>query len=318
MLMSHFSKQVEIKIFNNAFTLVELLVVIAIIAGLVGLLLPNLRKFQEHALLTQCQDNLREIGKAVGQYMQDYEGYFVYPGPGGASADEKFHESFKGNPDDYGLAGIADKIAEQSAGAGTYLTASPHGYYSIIYTYVPYQGISLSNLSAGIAPIRACPVVLQDIKKNGNFFDPRSPNFKGWQLVTLPDGSTYDRFDFQQAWTGDYYEINSRRFTTYGINPLIIYKHQKDINPNAIAFMDWNAKDGWEAYLGYTNWMFTTTNRPVNHNQGDPKWTNAWWLTEVGFYHPADDGRGASYLAFDGHVGIVSSNKISYNFMLGK
>ncbi len=303
--------------FRCAFTLVELLVVIAIIAGLVGLLLPNLRRFQEHAMLTKCQNNLREIGKAVGQYLQDYEGYFVYPGPAGAGSSEKFHEEFIGDVTKYGLPGIADAIAEQSAGGAAYSSGSAHGFWMIFYLYVPYQEISMSNLSMGIAPIRACPVVLQDIKKNGNFFNPQHPSFKGFRVYTSPEGLEIAVFDFQGS-LDNFIELSKRTFTTYEINPLIFGKNVKDISPNAVAFMDWNARDGWGAYLGYTEWMFTTTNRSVNHNQGDPKWTNAWWLTEVGFYHPADDGRGAAYLAIDGHVGIVSSNKISYNFMLGR
>jgi prepilin-type N-terminal cleavage/methylation domain-containing protein len=313
----HLTKE---KLLKKAFSLVELLVVIAIIAGLVGLLLPNLRRLQEHAMLTKCQNNLKEIGKAVGQYLQDYEGYFIYPGPGGVGSPEDFNKEFSGDPTRYGLPGIADKIAGQSAGIGVYSSAARDDYFGIMARYVPYDEISMSNLSFGIAPIRVCPVVLQDIKRTGNFFDPSSPSFKGWRECTALDGSTFTMFDFQGT-VANNVELNRAYFTTYGINPLIIYRHQKNINPNTVVFIDWNAKEGWSAYCGYTNWMFeTATNAPIHHNQGDPKWTNAWWITEVGFYHPAEDNsRGAAYLAFDGHVGVISSNRISTNFMmLGK
>lgn len=54
---------------RRAFTLVELLVVIAIIAMLVTLLLPAVQSARESARRSQCQNNLRQIGLAVVNYM---------------------------------------------------------------------------------------------------------------------------------------------------------------------------------------------------------------------------------------------------------
>jgi prepilin-type N-terminal cleavage/methylation domain-containing protein len=54
-----------------AFTLVEMLVVIAIIAILASLLLPALARGQQKGKLTQCLNNLRQIGMGIAMYVHD-------------------------------------------------------------------------------------------------------------------------------------------------------------------------------------------------------------------------------------------------------
>jgi prepilin-type N-terminal cleavage/methylation domain-containing protein len=58
---------------HRGFTLIELLVVIAIIAILAAILFPVFAKAREKARQTTCASNLKQMGVAITQYIQDYD-----------------------------------------------------------------------------------------------------------------------------------------------------------------------------------------------------------------------------------------------------
>jgi prepilin-type N-terminal cleavage/methylation domain-containing protein/prepilin-type processing-associated H-X9-DG protein len=62
----------------HGFTLIELLVVIAIISILAAILFPVFARARENARRTSCLSNLKQIGLALEQYKQDYDGVFPY------------------------------------------------------------------------------------------------------------------------------------------------------------------------------------------------------------------------------------------------
>lgn len=70
---SFISMRHKVSATQRAFTLIEVLVVIAVIAILAAILFPVFAKAREKARQTACLSNLRQLGMAIHQYIQDYD-----------------------------------------------------------------------------------------------------------------------------------------------------------------------------------------------------------------------------------------------------
>ncbi len=68
---------------RGGFTLVDLVVVVGLAALLVPLTLPVLRSADEQAKIDQCLTNLRQLMRATGMYLSDYEDRFSLRTPNG-------------------------------------------------------------------------------------------------------------------------------------------------------------------------------------------------------------------------------------------
>jgi type II secretory pathway pseudopilin PulG len=283
------------------------MVVLAVMAVLIMILVPMLQNARERARATSCQNNLRQYGIAMGRYLSEWKGYFIYPGAGGASATHK-----EGEID---MSGYEEGHLARGGIAGS----DSDSYYYFFADWIPKLQTNRVSMLTSVSSVRICPSVQLQLR-NGNYLDPKQTRyFKGFRTQTTRAGEMI-MADFEDPSgfydNNDEYYVGSD-FTTYAMNMNIYKQNSQNISPNTVAFVDWNAKEGWKGLTSYTNWMF---NRRVNgvemNTQDKPKCaaSNIFYLTEIGFHHKDGTNLYANYVALDGHVAAVSSNQINSTY----
>jgi len=113
---------------NVGFTLIELLVVIAIISILAAILFPVFAKVREKARATSCTSNMKQLGLAVLQYVQDNDETYPCGQYQGAGAGGNAGEGWAGQLYPYIKAKGVLKCPDDP-------TVPPAGQIAISYAY---------------------------------------------------------------------------------------------------------------------------------------------------------------------------------------
>jgi len=227
---------------RKAFTLIELLVVIAIIAILAAILFPVFAKAREKARQTACTSNLKQMGLAILQYVQDYDETFPvgsgYNGPcrGWAGQVYPYIKSYNvfACPDDTTVPTSGSGFFTMSYGMNVSLGTSTTGYN----VYLP------QTMSCLVAP--ASTVALLEVQ-----------GFQTWFVRTGLEGDSPSTAGFCMSYTSPK-EDNMALTLAYQIaNPSSNCSSGMSLNGTPVAYPPGPyAGYGANRHTGMGNYLF--------------------------------------------------------------
>ncbi|MBI3823635.1 MAG: DUF1559 domain-containing protein [Planctomycetes bacterium] len=294
---------------RQAFTLIELLVVIAIIAILIALLVPAVQKVRQAAQVTECRNNLKQIG--IG-FHTHHDQYKHFPSGGIYWGSDRSTRNASGAPADF---------KTQAWGWGYQIL--PFIDQAMLYN----QPAANDNLVAqAIIPVYFCPSVRQvkTITGYGGYCNTRAYNdYAGnggsWGTSGSYGGPSTGQNSLDGALTPSLSASGyTRRMSDITDGPAnTIFVGEKYVSKNAqLGSFDCNNDqgytDGWDNDMivfaqGDRNWGLTAPSVPPKKFDNTSNSCGGWF----GSMHPS----GCQFLYGDGAVRGVAFDVAPINFL---
>lgn len=288
---------------RRGFTLIELLVVIAIIAVLVAILLPAVQQAREAARMSQCANNLKQIGIAIHSY---HETHGTLPAatinPGKSSCGDLFpagqilnHTAYELILPYIELGALYNQIDFNRPSGGAYFSCS-----------APTSFTAQTAIDKKV-PVFLCP----SDGFNEYLHQPTNATYAYSYGHRTSYGLTHWRDEYGEATTRlpfNYSTDQSTGRTPWGYNGAAKLEHIKDGSSNTILLLESPMEKTSSSYgpfwnqYAHTFWIIPALglNQPYNNPVGERR-VYAW---RAGSTHEG----GAQTVLADGSVRFLNEN----------
>jgi prepilin-type N-terminal cleavage/methylation domain-containing protein/prepilin-type processing-associated H-X9-DG protein len=174
---------------RRGFTLIELLVVIAIIAILAAILFPVFAKARDTAQRAACISNLKQVGTALFQYLQDYDDHFPDSVDNCAWLNP-FNDSDPDNPTNVWQMQLKPYVREAKV-----FTCQQYGATSLHFITYMGNGVLFQHQSGITLPKISRPSDIISVQEIGPAFD-----FATRLAPVLWQDATYN-YTYWSSWT---------------------------------------------------------------------------------------------------------------------